>query len=247
MTYVVALIPARSGSRGLPGKNIRKLVGIPLLVYSVRAAQKAGNIDRVIVSTDSEEYAEIAKKASAEVPFIQPVETARDDSGDYPFLAHALAWMDRSEKRLPDLIVHLRPTTPLRDPALVADAVQRMALRDDEDWRHGEPTALRSVHEMSESAHKCFQVINGSLVTLEGSFDVESANRPRQDYITTYQANGYVDVLRTDYIRRHGKIHGDRVTAFATPPVIEVDTEENFKLLQLQAAANPQLVSRVLV
>lgn len=239
MTYVVALIPARSGS-SLKDKNIRSLGGYPLLAYSIKAAQKAGNIDRVIVSTDSKDYAAIARDYGAETPFIQPENTARDYSGDYPFLAHSIVWMDANEKRIPDAIVHLRPTTPLRDPLLVRNAIDTL-----NHWGEFVPSALRSVHEMSESAHKCFHVIRGQLATLSDSFSVEDANHPRQHYKPTYQGNGYVDVLRTDFIRNTGKIHGSRVIAFITPPMIEVDTEDDFKMLELQIAANPQLVERL--
>ena len=115
MSYVVALVPARAGSKGVPNKNIRSLAGHPLLAYSVRAGVKAGNIDRVIVSTDSAEYADIAKRYGGEAPFLRPAPLAGDRSSDYEFIAHALDWMQQNEKRLPDLIVHLRPTTPLRE------------------------------------------------------------------------------------------------------------------------------------
>ena len=145
MSSTVALIPARSGSKGVLDKNIRPLGGWPLIAYSIRAGLLAENIDRVIVSTDSEHYADLAKKYGAEVPFLRPKSISEDASTDYEFVKHALDWFQMSGKELPKFIVHLRPTTPLRKPSVVADAVE--ALR-----RENEATALRSVHEMSESA-----------------------------------------------------------------------------------------------
>lgn len=239
MSYVVALVPARAGSKGVPNKNIRSLAGHPLLAYSVRAGVKAGNIDRVIVSTDSAEYADIAKRYGAEAPFLRPAPFAGDRSSDYEFVAHALDWMEQHEKRLPDLIVHLRPTTPLREASRVAAAVTALGLDAD-------ATALRSVHEMSESAYKCFEIEEQRLKTVaSGFFELDAANQARQLFPKTYHANGYVDVLKTAFIRAYGRIHGNRVTAFITPPVVEVDTEADFALIEYQASSNPAITNQL--
>jgi CMP-N,N'-diacetyllegionaminic acid synthase len=137
------------------------------------------------------------------------------------------------------LIVHLRPTTPLREASLVAAAVE--ALRLD-----AEATALRSVHEMSESAYKCFEIKEQRLKTVgSGSFELDAANEARQLFPKTYQANGYVDVLKTEFIRAQQRIHGSRVTDFITPPVTEVDTEAEFALLEYQAGSNPAIISQL--
>lgn len=239
MSYVVALVPARAGSKGVPNKNIRSLAGHPLLAYSVRAGVKAGNIDRVIVSTDSLEYAELARRYGAEAPFLRPAPLAGDRSTDYEFIAHALDWMEQNEKRLPELIVHLRPTTPLREASRVAAAVTALQL-------DGLATALRSVHEMPESAYKCFEIEEQRLKTVgSGSFELDAANQARQLFPKTYYANGYVDVLKTDFIRAQKRIHGNHVTAFVTPPVAEVDTEADFALLEYQAGNNPGLLDQL--
>lgn len=228
MAYVVALIPARSGSKGVAHKNIRPLAGHPLIAYAVKAGTRARRIDRTIVSTDSREYAEIAQRYGAEVPFLRPAGLATDRSTDYEFVVHALDWLEHNENRVPDLVVQLRPTTPLREIGVVEAALDRL-LGD------GEATSLRSVHEMSETAYKCFEIEDGRLKCVgNGSFDVETANRPRQDFPRTYHANGYVDVLRTAFIRARRKIHGDRVAAYVTPVVLEVDTPEDLELLELQ-------------
>ena len=243
MTYTIALIGARSGS-SLKDKNIRPLARHPLIAYSILCALRAVNIHRVIVSTDSPEYAEIAKSYGAEVPFIQPAPTAGALSGDYPFIAHALDWMRVHDERLPDLIVHLRPTTPLREPGIIAAAVKTL-----ED--NVVATALRSVHEMPESAHKCFEIFGGYLRTMHTeSFELDASNRARQAYPTTYHPNGYVDVLRTDFIRNsqlYGTrmIHGNRVIPFVTPPVIEADTEEDFAMLEYQVGRDPHFTGRL--
>jgi len=228
MAYVVALIPARAGSKGIPDKNVRPLGGHPLIAYSVKAGVHARNIDRTLVSTDSREYGEIAKRYGAEVPFLRPPEIAADKSTDYEFVAHALDWLEHNEHRVPDYIVHLRPTTPLRRVEVVERAVDAML-------KNTVATALRSVHEMSESAYKCFEIENDILKCVgSGSFELEAANRPRQGFPKTYHANGYVDVLNTSFVRARLQIHGNRVAAFVTPAIVEADTPDDFDLLEFQ-------------
>lgn len=107
MSNIVAIIPARSKSKGVPDKNIIPLNGIPLISYSIQAAKLSTLIDKVIVSTDSLEYAEIAKKYGADVPFIRPEKYARDDSNDIEFLMHFLEYSQENYKEIPDIIVHL--------------------------------------------------------------------------------------------------------------------------------------------
>ena len=112
---VLAIIPARSGSKGVPGKNIAILGGHPLIAFSIVAAKLAG-IERVLVSTDSEEYARMAKQYGAETPFLRPAEISSDQSTDFEFMRHAMDWMVDKENLAPEYWLHLRPTTPFRDP-----------------------------------------------------------------------------------------------------------------------------------
>ena len=121
---IVALIPARSGSKGVPNKNIRYLGDVPLIAYSIIAALKSTLIDRVIVSTDSEEYADIARNYGAEVPFIRPAEISGDTATDLQLFEHAISWFEKNENLVPQYFVHLRPTTPLRDPRIIDDAIK---------------------------------------------------------------------------------------------------------------------------
>ena len=151
MADIVAVIPARAGSKGVIGKNIKLLAGHPLLAYSIAVARLARSIDRIIVSTDSEEYASIAREYGAEVPFLRPDDISGDTSTDYDFVRHLLDWMLCNEGSTPKYLVHLRPTTPLREENYI-DAAVNLTRRTDS------ATALRSVHEMSESAYKAFEI-----------------------------------------------------------------------------------------
>lgn len=231
----VALIGARSGSKGVPHKNIRDLAGHPLLAWSIKAAHKAGL--PAVVSTDSRQYAEIAHSYDATV-ILRPEELSQDHSTDLEFVRHAMATMVPGI----DYIVHLRPTTPFRDPAYITKALASMQ-------EHPEATALRSVHEMPESAWKTCEIekSTGMLLPLMVRPDeaLDFINDPRQVFSATHHPNGYVDILRTDFIRESGLMHGNKVLAFITPPVVEVDSEADFELLEWQSFRHPELVHRV--
>ena len=237
MARIVALIPARAGSKAVPDKNIRLLADYPLLAWTIAACRKTPSIARVIVSTDSLDYAALAKEWGAEAPFLRPADISEDHSTDHEFIVHALDWL-AGDGDSPEFVVHMRPTTPLRDPSSVERAVQAfIAARS--------ATALRSVHEMPESAYKAFEITSSGLLKQLGSNNtkLDAANNARQQFPVTYQPNGYVDVLSTAFIRETGLIHGDRVLSFVTPSVVEVDTEESFAHLEFQIVRQPQIIS----
>jgi N-acylneuraminate cytidylyltransferase len=239
MSNIVALIPARAGSKGVPHKNIRPLGGRTLIEWSIKACLKSSLIDRVIVSTDSAEYAELAINLGADAPFLRPPEISADRSTDYDFIVHALDWLSTNGGE-PQHLVHIRPTTPYRDPALVDEAIK--AFRDEP-----RATALRSVHEMSESAYKTLEIApTGQLKRLGSDITaLDAANNVRQQFPTTYQANGYVDVLSSRFIRRNYLIHGDWVMPFITPAVIEVDTIDDFVHLEFLLDRNRTFFERL--
>ena len=235
MTSIVALIPARSGSKGVPDKNTRLLGGQTLMAWSIAACLKSKHIGRTIVSTDSAAYAAMAQAAGAEAPFLRPAAISGDRSTDYEFIVHALDWL-KAQGEEPQYIVHMRPTTPLRDPQLVDRAIDAFLAAP-------AATALRSVHEMSESAYKTFEIgPQGHLQRLGAAGEtLDAANNARQQFPTTYMANGYVDVLSTAFIRAHSLIHGASVMPFVTPVVTEVDTLDDFARLEFELAQSPSI------
>ncbi|MBU2044103.1 MAG: acylneuraminate cytidylyltransferase family protein [Candidatus Omnitrophica bacterium] len=240
MEEVVAVIPARSGSRSVIDKNIKLLGGRPLFAYTIAAATATANIDRVIVSTDSEHYADIARKYKADVPFLRPKEISGDSSTDYEFIKHLLDWLQDNQGYQPKYLVHLRPTTPFREISYIEGAISRIKEAEES------VTALRSVHAMTESVYKAFDIEEGYLKSIgSGSLDIEAANRPRQEFATTYQANGYVDIIKSAYVREAKKIHGDRVIAYVTPQIFEVDIPEDFGYLEYQIGKDPNLARRI--
>jgi len=229
---VIAIIPARSGSKGVPGKNIRLVSGYPLIAYSIAAAKLSKKIHRVIVSTDSETIAEMAKRYGAEVPFLRPQHLAQDQSPDIDFVVHALDWMRIHENHEPDLLVNLRITTPLRDPGIIDAAIQSLASRPD-------ATSLRSVHPLSEPPQKMMGIEHGFLV---GLFPHETRqeyfNLPRQSFPPAYHPNGYVDIYRPAFVMKNNLLHGPKILGFITPVTTEIDQPEDLQYLECQIARN---------
>lgn len=225
---IVAIIPARGGSKGVPGKNIKLLAGYPLIAYSIVACKLAKNIDRVIISTDSMEIADISTRYGAEVPFMRPSEISQDKSTDLEFVLHALNWFKGHENTEPDFLVHIRPTTPLRDPELIANAIKDI-LADQA------ATGLRSVHEIPESPYKMFGVKDGYLAGLYPEDPrPEYYNLPRQNFPPVYKPNGYVDIIKRDTVRNSTSLHGSKMRAFITETAVEVDSQEEFQYLEFE-------------
>ena len=137
MTKILALIPARGGSKGIPRKNIRSFAGFPLIAWSIAAGLQARSISRLIVSTDDEEIAEVAREYGAEVPFLRPRELAQDRTTDLPVFEHALKWLETIESYKPSIVVQLRPTSPIRPVDCVDGAVRILVKHDNADSVRG--------------------------------------------------------------------------------------------------------------
>jgi CMP-N-acetylneuraminic acid synthetase len=223
---VVALVPARGGSTGIPNKNLADVAGFPLLAYSIRAGLMAESIDRVIVTTDSEEIAEVGRAHGAEAPFLRPAELAADDSLDIDYVRHALGWLDQHEGVSPDLVLQLRPTTPLRDPSVLDEAIAAVE-------RTPEATGLRSVHQLQEPPQKMLGIEDGWLTGLfPHDPRPEYFNLPRQAFPPAYWPNGYVDVIRPPTVTQQGSLYGSRVLAQVTHPVVEIDGPEELEYVR---------------
>jgi len=225
---IIALIPARGGSKSIPKKNIIDLGGFPLIAYSIAAAKLSKHIARVIVSTDSEEIAEVAKRYGAEVPFMRPAEFATDTAIDLDVVKHAIAWLKENEEGGPEYIVFLRPTTPLRDPAMIDKAIENLLA-------HPEATSLRSGHEIRESPYKLFGKEGDYFVGLFPQDPrPEYYNLPRQSFPPVYQPDGYVDIWKTQTIGDMGMLHGSKILAFAVSDVGELDKPQDLEFVRFQ-------------
>lgn len=226
-TDFIAIIPARSGSKGVPDKNVALLGGHPLISYSIAAAKLAG-IERVWVSTDSEEYAAVARRYGAETPFLRPAAISTDHSTDFEFMLHAMEWMAEHESEVLEYWLHLRPTTPLREPQVIRQAI-------DSILEHPEANSLRSGHEAPESPFKWFlKGEDGFFQGLRDDLTPQKVNLPRQLFPSAYIPDGYIDIVRSSHVLHHQTLHGDRMLVFESPRCTEIDTRADFEYLEYQ-------------
>ncbi len=219
---IISLITARGGSKGLPGKNTRLLLNHPLIAYSIKASLDCPLIDRTIVTTDSEEIAAIARQYGADVPFIRPEELAGDLSRDLEVFEHALHWLNDHEQFRPDMIVHLRPTSPIRFLADINTCIQRLAA-------HPEAEALRIVTPSPITPFKMWKVNDANepmeaLLAVEGI--AEPYNEPRQNLPQTYWQTGTLDITRRQTILEKKSMTGRVILPFVVDNKFVADIDD---------------------
>jgi len=220
-TEVLALIPARGGSKGIPRKNIRDFAGYPLIAYSIVAARQASSVTRVIVTTDDEEIASVAKQWGAETPFLRPVEYSQDKTPDYPVMCHALEWLAEHEDYHPDVVVWLRPTSPVRPHSCVDDAVKLLLDNPKAD-------SVRGVVEAGQNPYKMWQIDDktGEMRTLIGVDGIKEAyNAPRQILPKVFWQTGHIDVIRPSVILDKHSPTGDVILPLNIDPRYTVDID----------------------
>ncbi len=227
---VLAIIPARGGSKGIPRKNIRPFAGYPLIAYSIAAGLQAQLVTRVVVSTDDEEIAAVARRWGAETPFLRPASLAQDDTLDLPVFQHALNWLDEYESYHPDLVVQLRPTSPLRPPTLVDDAIRVMLANPHAD-------SARGVVPAGQNPHKMWRIdpesgIMQPLLTVEGI--PEPYNAPRQVLPPVYWQTGHIDVIRPRVILQQNTMSGKVILPILIDSRYTVDIDTPYDWLRYE-------------
>jgi len=225
---ILVLIPARGGSKGPLGKNLRILCGRPLICHSIETALKSDLIDRVIVSTDSREIAEISKEAGAEVPFLRPAHLAEDLTPDLPVVQHCLSWCKDQERYVPEFIVFLRPTGPLRTVEEIEEAIRMLEADPEAD-------SVRSVIEPSGSPYKMFESSGRFLVPFIKQFKGarEFYAGPRQALPKVYQSVPDIHVLRTSIVKDQNSIIGSNILPFfLNRPTVDIDNEFDLEIAE---------------
>lgn len=219
---ILAIIPARSGSKSVKDKNIRLMAGKPMLAYSIEHALHSQSINRVVVSTDSEQYAAIAAAYGAEVPFLRPAAIAGDKSLDIEVFEHALSYLREQEGYEPDIVVQLRPTYPIRRVEDI-DRMVAMLLADPQ------ADSVRCVAPATECAYKMWRMAeDGTLKPL--LTDIEEAyNQPRQELPPIYYQNACIDVVRRSVITEQHSMSGHRILGYRMDHNFDIDTEEEFQ------------------
>ena len=222
---VMALIPARGGSKSIPRKNILPFAGHPLIAYSIAAGLAAENVTRVVVSTDDQEIASTARQYGAEVPFLRPAEYARDATPDLPVFEHALTWLAEEENYRPDIVVQLRPTSPFRRVWHIDQAVYKLI-------EHPEADSVRTVCIPFQNPYKMWRIGSDEIMhpLMDTEFQ-EPYNLPRQSLPAVYWQTGYVDAAWANTISEKKSMTGDRILPLVIDPSewIDIDSPDDWR------------------
>lgn len=223
---ILALIPARGGSKGIKKKNIVALNKKPLIAYTIECSLRSKFINRVIVSTDDLKIADIAKKYGAEVLFLRPKKYAQDSSPDIDVFYHALKWLEKNESYVPDIVLNMRPVCPLRKPEIVDRAI-KLFLRDKK------ADSLRSVSLSKDNPYKMW-VSKGKYMkpVIKYKKFKEPFNMPRQVLPQTLYQHGYVDIVRAELILRDKLMSGKKVIPFFCDNLVDIDYPQDLKLAE---------------
>jgi CMP-N-acetylneuraminic acid synthetase len=222
---ILALIPARGGSKSIPRKNIRPFAGHPLIAYSIAAGLAAETVTRVVVSTDDEQIAAISRSYGAETPFMRPDEYALDATPDLPVFQHALEWLAESEGYRPEIVVQLRPTSPFRRVAHIDRAVHLLLERSEAD-------SVRTVCVPFQNPFKMWRIQpDGLMQPLIDSEFTEPYNMPRQALPPVYWQTGYVDAAWSRTILRQNSMTGSRILPLIIDPSdwIDIDSPDDWR------------------
>lgn len=216
-----AIIPARSGSKSIKDKNLKKIGGRSLIEHSIRSAKQINQVEKIIFSSDSKEYLKIANKIGVDILHHRSIKASKDNSTDLDFFKDFIK--NYSIKDLPDFFIHLRPTTPIRKKKFLNDAV-RLFLEN-----HKKFTAMRSASKMSESSFKTFIIKDSKLCSINNNFKLDFFNNPKNSFPNTYFPNGYIDIIKTKNILKNF-IHGNKVLPYLTKGrIIDIDTLDDLQ------------------
>lgn len=220
---ILALIPARGGSKGVPGKNMRKIEGHPLVSYAIEVAKKSKYINKIVVSTDDEKIADIAREYKAQVPFMRPKELAADNVSDFPVIEHAVEWFNNRDDKI-DYVVFLRPTHIFRKASDINRAIEKMI--------NSNFDSIRGISKAVYSPYWMKKIRGDKLVSFVENNEYEYCRR--QDLPEAYQANGTVEVIKAETILEKKSLYGERIgfVKMGEVAVLDLDTELDFKIVE---------------
>jgi CMP-N,N'-diacetyllegionaminic acid synthase len=214
---MISLILARGGSKGIPKKNIKQLMGKPLIEYVITSAKESKKITDIYVSSDDEEIIEISKNLGCKI-IVRPHDLSTDTSLDIDSFRHFCKELNHAEP-----IIHLRATTPLVSSLVIDDAIE-VFLKN-----KNKITSLRSAHETSESVYKFYKKNGEFWGPIVDNLDT---NLPRQSYPKTYSPNGYVDIVKPEIFMNSDSFYGDKIYSFITDKTYEIDTIDDFNYIE---------------
>lgn len=237
---ILAVIPARGGSKGLVKKNTLPLAGHPLIAYSIQAAHDAKLVTRTIVNTDAEYIATEARKYRAEIPFTRPAELAGDYTTDLEVFIHTLEWLKEQEGYIPDFVVQLRPTSPVRPTGIVDQCIERLIDSDGD--------SIRVVTKAPITPYKMWRVQNEQqamtpLLELPGVH--EPFNQPRQKLPEVFWQIGCLDVIRTSVITQQRSMSGEKILPYIVPHQFAVDIDDIGSFLKAEHVLTQENCTRI--
>ena len=221
---IIAIIPARGGSKGLPKKNIKKLNGKPLIAHTIEVAKQSRIFDRIIVSTDDKEIAEVAKKYGAEVPFIRPAELATDSADAMDVVIHALKWFKNKGEDF-DYVMKLQPTSPLRTEQDIIKSIDLIIQKDGD--------SISSVSECEH--HPLWSNVLGPDLKMNNFIDEDTKGKNRQELPKYYRLNGLIFLSKVDTLLNTKDWYGEKSYAYImdSKRAIDIDSEVDFYLAEL--------------
>ena len=231
---ILAIIPARAGSKGIPNKNIVELYGKPLIYYSITSALKSRYIDKIIVSTDDSQIATIAKSHGATIPFIRPKKIAEDDTPDFPVFHHAIKEMEEQEF-FPDLVLNLRPTAPFRSSSTIEKAIELFVERT--------PDSIRSMSKVKKHPYWMFKI--DDLYARPFIKDKSMKEYPRRQLLPDlYYIDGVIDIMSRDIIINKRNLYGEDIVAFLSSGDESVDIDDMNDLKYAQYILENDLIDK---
>ena len=221
---ILAIIPARGGSKGVPRKNIKDLCGKPLIQYTIEAAKKSKYIDRIIVSSDDSEILNTVKNVGIDVPFIRPNEISKDDTPSMDVIMHCLEWLRRNENYIPKYICLLQCTSPFRDEKHIDEAIEKMISENG--------SSIVSVCESEVSPYCMKKIENGKLIDFINNNEAYSR---RQELPKVYQLNGAIYISEINNLLENKKWYTDNTLGYVMDSAssLDIDTSMDFKIAEV--------------
>ncbi len=217
---IMSLIPARGGSKGIPDKNIADLAGKPLIAWTIEASLGSKNIQRTIVTTDSEKIAGVSRKYGAEVPFLRPSEISGDHSPVIPSIHHAFKWLAENEDYRPDYMVLLQPTSPLRNSRDIDEAFEILYSK--------KADSVISVGEASPHPYLMKEITPDGRLK---NFVADPESKPRQTFPPVYFLNGAIYIVSVEMILNKNTFYSDKTYAYVMSQQKSVDVDSEIDLV----------------
>ena len=213
---ILAIIPARGGSKGIRRKNLQKLSGKPLIAHTIIAAKKTKSINKIIVSTDDKEIEKISKNNGAEVPFLRPKQISKDTSSTIEVIKHALKFLQENQSYVPDIIILLQPTSPLRTSQLITKTINTL--------KKSKATSVITVSKITKHPYAAYWLKNDFLKPFEKNFTKYSR---RQEFPDLFFPTGAVYTFWYDTLKKFNSLHGPKIK-----PIVVHDEDIDIDNLQ---------------